>query len=50
LKATLGDYIRLVQLQKDLDDEPPNEMKVTWVDAEKKQAEPGECESDVGRK
>jgi hypothetical protein len=34
MKATLGDYIRLVQLQKDLDDEQPKEITVTWVDRE----------------
>ena len=32
VKASLGDYIRLVQLQKELDDEAPREIKVTWVD------------------
>lgn len=32
-KATLGDYIRLVQLQKELDeDEQPREIKVTWIE------------------
>jgi hypothetical protein len=39
VKATLGDYIKLVQLQKELDDEEqPREIKVTWV-------EPGETKS-----
>ena len=32
MKATLGDYIRLVQLHKELDDEAPREIKVTWVE------------------
>jgi hypothetical protein len=32
MKATLGDYIRLVQLHKELDDESPKEIKVTWVE------------------
>ena len=33
-KATLGDYIKLMQLQKELDeDEQPREIRVTWVDA-----------------
>jgi hypothetical protein len=31
-KATLGDYIKLVQLQKELDEEQPKEIKVTWVE------------------
>ena len=34
VKATLGDYIKLVQLQKELDEEPPKEIKVTWVEPE----------------
>jgi hypothetical protein len=35
LRATLGDYIRLVQLRKELeDDEEPREIKVTWVEPE----------------
>lgn len=33
-KATLGDYIRLVQLQKDLEADEPREIKVTWIDPE----------------
>jgi hypothetical protein len=36
VKATLADYIRLVQLRKELVDEEPREIKVTWVEAEKK--------------
>jgi hypothetical protein len=31
-KASLGDYIRLVQFQKELDEEAPKEIKVTWVE------------------
>ena len=34
MKATLGDYIRLVQLQKELEEETPREIKVTWVEPE----------------
>ena len=30
MNATLGDYVRLVQLNKELDDESPKEIKVTW--------------------
>jgi len=37
-KASLGDYIRLVQLQKELDDEAPREIKVTWVDHPEQEA------------
>ena len=35
IKATLGDYLKLVQLQKELDEEQePKEIKVTWVEAQ----------------
>jgi hypothetical protein len=33
-KATLADYVRLVQLEKDLDEDEPREIRVTWVDPE----------------
>jgi len=33
-KATLADYIKLVQLQKELEEEEPTEIRVTWVDPE----------------
>ncbi len=32
-KATLGDYIRLVQLQKELEEEEPRDITVQWVEA-----------------
>ncbi len=32
VKATLGDYIRLVQLEKELTEEEPRYIKVTWVE------------------
>ena len=41
VKASLGDYIRLVQLQKELEDEEPREITVTWV-------EPEEADRKVG--
>ena len=34
VKASLGDYIRLVQLQKELEDDDVREIKITWVDPE----------------
>jgi hypothetical protein len=35
-KASLGDFIRLVQLEKELaDGETPREVKVTWVEPPK---------------
>jgi hypothetical protein len=40
VKASLGDYIRLVQLQKELDDEAPREIKVTWVETGTEGTEP----------
>lgn len=36
MKATLGDYIRLVQLHRELDDESPKEIRVTWVEPAEK--------------
>jgi hypothetical protein len=33
-RTTVGDYIRLVQLHKELDEEAPKEIKVTWVEPE----------------
>jgi hypothetical protein len=41
VKATLGDYLKLVQFQKELEDEDPKEIKVTWVDPEKKSESEG---------
>ena len=32
VRATLGDYIKLVQLEKELEDEEPREIKVTWIE------------------
>ena len=32
VKATFGDYIRLVELQKELEVDEPREIKVTWVE------------------
>ena len=34
---TVGEYVRLVQLQKEIDGDEPKDIKVTWV-------EPGETE------
>ena len=38
MKATLGDYIRLVRLHKELDDESPKEIRVTWVEPAERSA------------
>lgn len=32
VKATLGDYIKLLQLKKELGDEAPSKIEVTWVE------------------
>ena len=32
LKGTLGDFIRLLQLEKELEDEQPKEIEVRWVE------------------
>ena len=34
MKVTLADYIRLLQLKKEIEDEEPKEIRVTWVDRE----------------
>ena len=38
VKPTVGVYMRLLELQKEIDGDEPREIKVTWV-------EPGETES-----
>lgn len=42
VKATLSDYIRLVQLQKELEEEEPGEITVRWVDPKDAVEEDGE--------
>lgn len=34
LKPSVGDFIRLLQLEKELDEEQPKEIKVSWVESE----------------
>lgn len=34
VKTSVGDYIRLMQLQKELEETEPKEIRVTWVDPE----------------
>ncbi len=34
-KASLGDYLKLVQLEKELEAEDPPKIEVSWVDPEK---------------
>lgn len=37
LKPTVGDFIRLLQLEKELAEEPPKEIKVSWVEPSEKE-------------
>ena len=32
---TIGDYLKVMQLQKEIEEEAPKEIKVTWVEPEK---------------
>jgi hypothetical protein len=41
LKPTVGDLFRALQLQKELLEETPKEIKVSWVEAEEKEHAPG---------
>jgi hypothetical protein len=36
LKPTVGDFIRLLQLEKEYEEEQPREIKVSWVEPEDK--------------
>ncbi|MDE3167356.1 MAG: hypothetical protein KGN36_16255 [Acidobacteriota bacterium] len=38
---SIGDYLKVMQLQKEVEDEMPKEIKVTWI-------EPGDTASDSG--
>lgn len=37
VKLTVGDFVRLVQLRKDLHEEEPKEIRVTWVEPREKE-------------
>ena len=41
LKPTVGDFIRLLQLERELLEETPKEIKVSWVEPDKKEHAPG---------
>ena len=32
LKPTIGDYMKLLQLERELDEDSPKEIKVTWIE------------------
>ena len=42
LKPTVGDFIRLLQIEKELLEETPKEIKVSWVEPEEKKHVPEE--------
>lgn len=42
VKATFGDFIRLLQLQKELQIDRPQEIKVTWIDSSETESVSGE--------
>ena len=33
-KPTLGDYLKLLQMEKEFEEETPKEIRVTWVEPE----------------
>ena len=39
LKPSMGDYMKLLQLERELDHDSPKEIKVTWVEPETESAE-----------
>jgi hypothetical protein len=41
LKPTVGDFIRLLQIEKELLEETPKEIKVSWVEPDEKEHVPG---------
>jgi len=41
VKPTVGDFIRLLQLQKDLDEDEVREVTVTWVEQSEKEKRKG---------
>ena len=38
VKATFADFIRLLQLQKELQTDQPREIRVTWIDPSDKES------------
>jgi hypothetical protein len=38
VKATFADFIRLLQLQKELQADQPREIRVTWIDPSEKES------------
>ena len=42
VKATFADFIRLLQLEKELQTDQPKEIKVTWIDPNETESASGE--------
>jgi hypothetical protein len=42
VKATFSDFIRLLQLQKELQIDQPREIKITWIDPSEKKGSASE--------
>jgi hypothetical protein len=40
VKASVADYIRLVQLYKELQDDEPRDIEVKWIDPQKQDEDP----------
>ncbi len=40
VKATIGDFIRLLQLEKELEKDRPRDIRVTWVEPAPEELEP----------
>ena len=38
IKPTVGDYLKLMQIEKELDRDEAKEIKVTWVDPEESES------------
>ena len=38
IKPTVGDYLKLMQIEKELDRDEAKEIKVTWVDQEESES------------
>lgn len=36
VKPTVGDFIRLIQLDQEMEDEQPREITVSWIEGEEK--------------
>jgi hypothetical protein len=42
VKASIGDYVKLLQLSKDMSTEPKTEIRVTWIEEPEQPSPTGE--------